>query len=48
MGMPSHKLLVQRLAGINIYRTAFSKAFPQQAVININNVARAIASSERT
>jgi len=39
---------VQRLAGINEYRTAFSKAFPQQPVINIDNVARAIASYERT
>jgi cytochrome c peroxidase len=47
MGMPSHALLVERLDNFSEYKDAFSKAFPEQPEININNIAKAIASFER-
>lgn len=46
MGMPSHDAVVEKLKGIEEYRQGFEKAFGEE--ITIDNVARAIASFERT
>ncbi|MFQ5956267.1 MAG: cytochrome-c peroxidase [Candidatus Brocadiales bacterium] len=46
MGVPSHDAVIEKLKGIEEYRKAFQKTFGEE--INIDNVARAIASFERT
>lgn len=48
MGMPSHDLVIERIKKIPGYVQAFKKAFPKEAEPTIKNVAKAIASYERT
>ncbi len=49
MAMGSHDLVVRRIADIPDYRQAFERAFPGEASpLTIDNVARAVASYERT
>lgn len=46
MGMPSHEVAIEKLKGIEEYRKAFQEVFGED--ITIDNVAKAIASYERT
>jgi cytochrome c peroxidase len=46
MGMPSHDAVVEKLRGIKEYQQAFQNTFGEE--ITIDNIARAIASFERT
>lgn len=46
MGMPSHEALVRKLAAIKGYSDTFKKVFKRK--INIDDIAKAIASFERT
>ncbi|MFA7613466.1 MAG: cytochrome-c peroxidase [Candidatus Caldatribacteriota bacterium] len=48
MAMPDHKLVVERIQKIPGYVDAFKKVFPKDKKITIDNVAKAIASYERT
>lgn len=48
MGMPSHTAVEEKLKGLDGYNKDFAKAFPDQPQITINNIAKAIASFERT
>lgn len=48
MAMPDHKLVVERIRKIPGYVDAFRKVFPKDKKITIDNVAKAIASYERT
>jgi cytochrome c peroxidase len=48
MGMPSHQVVVGRLAQIPGYQKQFQSVFGGKEPITIDNVARAIASYERT
>lgn len=48
MGMPSHDLVVDRIKQVPGYIQSFKKAFPKDKEITIKNVAKAIASYERT
>ena len=48
MAMPDHKLVVSRIQQIPGYVDAFKKVFPKDRKITIDNVAKAIASYERT
>ncbi|MFA5584683.1 MAG: cytochrome-c peroxidase [Bacteriovoracaceae bacterium] len=48
MAMPSHKPVVERIQNIPGYVDAFRKVFPKDKKITIENVAKAIASYERT
>ena len=49
MGMPSHDKVIERVNLIPGYVTAFKKAFPKEkAPVNIENLAKAIATYERT
>jgi cytochrome c peroxidase len=48
MGMDSHAMVVERIQAMPGYVEAFKKAFPKEKSINIDLVAKAIASYERT
>jgi len=48
MGMPDHEMVVNRIAAVPGYRHAFKEVFGGNAPITINNVAKAIATYERT
>lgn len=48
MAMPNHEAVVSRIKKIPEYQTHFSKAFKGTDPITIDNIARAIASFERT
>lgn len=48
MAMPDHKLVVSRIQQIPGYVDAFKKVFPKDRKITIDNIAKAIASYERT
>ncbi|WP_421864073.1 cytochrome-c peroxidase [Motiliproteus sp.] len=48
MGMPSLNAVVERVSNDPSYATLFRQAFPQQPQISIDNIAKAIASYERT
>ena len=46
MAMPSHELLVKKVAGIKGYKSWFKRVFARE--VNIDDLARAIAAFERT
>lgn len=48
MAMPNHDLVVDRIVSIPGYQELFAKAFGANAKININDLAKAIATYERT
>lgn len=48
MGMDDHNIAIQRIQKIPGYQKAFEKVFGSKNSINIDNVAKAIASYERT
>lgn len=48
MGMPNHSIAVERIRNIPGYKGLFKAAFGSQESIHIDNVAKAIASFERT
>lgn len=48
MAMENHKLVVSRIQSIVGYQVTFKKVFPEKDPITIDNVAKAIASYERT
>lgn len=48
MGMDSHDLVIRRIAKIPGYQSQFKKAFPGSKKITIDQVAKAIATYERT
>lgn len=48
MAMSSHDLVIGRIKEVPGYVEAFKKAFPKDKEINIDNVAKAIATYERT
>lgn len=48
MGMPSLDRVVEKVSSITEYRAAFASAFPNQASITIDTIAKAIAAFERT
>ncbi|WP_408097467.1 cytochrome-c peroxidase [Peredibacter sp. HCB2-198] len=48
MGMDNHDIVISRIKQIPGYVEAFKKVFPKDKEINIDNVAKAIASYERT
>lgn len=48
MGMPSEKAVVEKIAAISEYQSAFKKAFGSSDAISYQNIAEAIAAFERT
>lgn len=48
MGMPDLAAVEQRLQSLDEYRPLFAVAFPEQPVVSAQNLARAIATYERT
>ncbi len=48
MGMPDHDAVVSRVNSIEEYKILFSRAFPGPNPVSIDNLAKAIASYERT
>lgn len=48
MGMPDHGAVVSRVDSIDEYKALFAKAFPGPNSVSIDNIAKAIASYERT
>lgn len=48
MGMPSHKVAVERIKSLKGYEVQFKKVFGGSHPVNIDNIAKAIASYERT
>jgi len=48
MAMPDHNLVVSRIASIPGYVTQFKKVFPGNDSVTIDNIAKAIATYERT
>ena len=48
MAMPNHNLVVSRIQNIPGYVDAFKKVFPKDKKVTIDNIAKAIASYERT
>lgn len=48
MGMPSHEVVLERIAAIPGYRVEFAQVFGKKDPITIDNVGKAIAAFERT